>query len=55
LHENHRFPISVQKVNPGIVTVSDYIKKVNGGKSVFPAAIVLIAVFGFLLKGGYNG
>jgi len=49
---NKEFPQNVQKVNPGIKTVYDYIKKVNSKFSVLPIAILLlIGISIYILQG----
>lgn len=47
------FPPNVQKVNPGIVTVHDYVKKVNKNFSVLPlfAIVAIVGISYYILQG----
>lgn len=50
-----QFPAAVQAVNPGIVTVADYVRKVEGGalikKAIVPGIIGISILIYFLLQG----
>lgn len=43
------FPDTVQKVNPGIVTVYDYVRKVEKIKNPVSIAVIAIAAIGYYL------
>lgn len=50
-----QFPAAVQAVNPGVVTVADYVRKVEGGTlvktAIIPAIIGVSILIYFLLQG----